>query len=1110
MPLHSARIRILGVLIASLLSPDIAAAGVFTVTSAADAVPSQPGTLRWAVEQSNATPGGPHRIEFAVAPAGAAGGVKTIAPVAALPDVTAPVTIDGRTQGGPDYAGTPLIELDGSSAGDGVAGLVLAGHDGSAVIGLAVNRFKGDGISIRPGGGGHTISGNLIGTDAAGGDPLPNGGFGLRIDGSAGNTVGPGNVVSANAAGEIRITGAGSRGNAIRGNRVGTDIGGSRSLMAGLNIDALALGDGASGNMIGGTQPGDGNVLGYPHSYYFGNEQYPGVITVRFASLAIRGGSDDNAVLGNRVGVNAPGDALVEEWPGTYDSYAHYRLAGILVEGSRRTRIGAAGAGNLVAGYDSCILVRPGSDSTVIAGNTVGTNAAGDAGFTRPIGHLGQPIRASIMGIIVDGSPHSRIGEAVAGGGNHIAACDFPVMLYSDSSTAFNNLIGLNSAGTAPLARPRSGVPANDEIYHQFWLGGCSGCRVGGPGKYEGNTISGGPSGAIFLGACRANIIQGNRLGTDPSGSLAIANDVGIYLYEADGNTIGGTGPGEGNVIVCSRFGVGSDNWSRDSIRGSNLITGNVITGSPGSASSVGVRLAIGAGPGNTISRNSIYGLGGLGIDRGEETGVDPIRPGGINYPVLSSAIQLPGGTVITGTLSGDAGRTYRIEFFANDAAHPSGHGPGQTYLGSVDATADAGGTASFSFSSATQPSPEAWISAASIDSVTGDTSEFSADIAIVRPGTLSFSSAAYLEAADAGAAEIRVLRSGGSDGTVTVWFSAAAGSAVAGTDFSPASGVLTFGPGQTAKSVAVPLLDNPFAAGPVTVALSLSSPSGGAALSAPSAATLTIVDVGGPRTRFSFSAPAYAADKDAGDVPITVVRTGRTDFAASVAFSAATGPAGSADVAPSYGTLSFSAGETQKTFTVRTLNNAYATGDVAVSLTLGPVSQAAGLGTPSAATLTVRNATAFGPAAVPIPRYRLFLPSAGIHLFTTDPNEYAVLPLLGWVPEGVAHSVFRGPKTGGAVEAVPMWRLFDRTRRDHFWTTDANEYSVLRSRPDLYDDEGVDSYVYPSPVAGTVPLYRLRFGDGSRHLWTTDANEYSVLAGLGWVQEGAIGFVLP
>jgi hypothetical protein len=307
-----------------------------------------------------------------------------------------------------------------------------------------------------------------------------------------------------------------------------------------------------------------------------------------------------------------------------------------------------------------------------------------------------------------------------------------------------------------------------------------------------------------------------------------------------------------------------------------------------------------------------------------------------------------------------------------------------------------------------------------------------------------------------------------------------------------------------------VPLLENPVPPGDVTLALSLSDPSAGSALAAPSAATLTIADTGGTYSRFAFSAAAYSADKDAGDVPVTVVRTGRLDFPASVAFSAAPGSATAADFVPVSGTLSFAPGETQRTFLVRTLNNAYAAGDVAVSLTLGPASRAAGLSSPSAAALTVRNATAFGPALPPIPRYRLFLPAAGIHLFTADPNEYATLPLSGWVPEGVAHRVFPGPRTGAPVEAVAMWRLFDRTRRDHFWTTDAVEYAFLRSLPTLFDDEGVDSYVYPSQVAGTVPLLRLRFGDGSRHLWTTDANEYAVLAGLGWVQEGLVGFVLP
>ena len=59
-------------------------------------------------------------------------GPHTITPTLALPNIVRPVTIDGTAE--PDYAtlGYPAIELDGTSAGDDVHGLVLAAGSGNS------------------------------------------------------------------------------------------------------------------------------------------------------------------------------------------------------------------------------------------------------------------------------------------------------------------------------------------------------------------------------------------------------------------------------------------------------------------------------------------------------------------------------------------------------------------------------------------------------------------------------------------------------------------------------------------------------------------------------------------------------------------------------------------------------------------------------------------------------------------------------------------------------------------------------------------------------------------------------------------------------------------
>jgi parallel beta-helix repeat protein len=157
-------------------------------------------------------------------------------------------------------------------------------------------------------------------------------------------------------------------------------------------------------------------------------------------------------------------------------------------------------------------------------------------------------------------------------------------------------------------------------------------------------------------------------------------------------------------------------------------------------------------------------------------------------------------------------------------------------------------------------------------------------------------------------------------------------------------------------------------------------------------------------------------------------------------------------------------------------------------------------LGTADSGTFDVRYAGSSGSL---VPRYRLYSPVTLEHLFTTDLNEYNVLGGFAgvWEKEGVSSQVYSGPATAGGIDAVPYYRLYDKTKRWHHWTTDRNEYLTLRQFSSIYDAEGVDGYVLPSAVGGTVPLYRLLYVPiAGLHHWTTDTNEKNVLLTRGWV----------
>ena len=110
-------------------------------------------------------------------------------------------------------------------------------------------------------------------------------------------------------------------------------------------------------------------------------------------------------------------------------------------------------------------------------------------------------------------------------------------------------------------------------------------------------------------------------------------------------------------------------------------------------------------------------------------------------------------------------------------------------------------------------------------------------------PGTLQFSSSLYSVANTAGVAELSVVRTVGSLGTVTVNYQTVAINATPGLDFVPISGTLTLGPGQTVATIAVPILNDPWENHNDVVNLVLSSPGNGASLGPLSTTQLNIID---------------------------------------------------------------------------------------------------------------------------------------------------------------------------------------------------------------------------------------------------------------------------
>ncbi len=474
-------------------------------------------------------------VTFAV---GAPGSTQTISLTSALPAVTHQVTLDGLSQG-PSGNATPLIVLNGSGAGASANGLTLqAGSDGSTVRGFVVQGFGGTGVVLN-GTSNDTVASNYVGTDASGTSRVGNG-LGVLISGTAKfNTVGVGatiqgqpltgaNVISGNGYG-VEVTGAGASLNRIAGNLIGTDASGAAAL-GNTNIGVVIL-DSAEENVVGGLVPGTGNVIA---------GSIEGVLLIGL-------GTSSNDVWGNFIGTNKAGAAALPNAGGV-------AVGGNATGNAIGGGVGIASGGNVISGNTyGVVIADPGTNHNGVLGNRIGTTADG----TRPLGNA--------VGVLIRGGAavNSVGGEVIisdtASPANVISGNGVGVLLDGAGTTqnvVQSNFIGTDQNNTAGLGNTYSGV-----LIEAGATANTVGGTVGPPtpgGAIGGNVISGNANGVVLQGAGTVgNVVAGNLIGTDPSGTAAHGNGVGVVIDAgAASNTVGGTAAGEGNVLSGNTYGL--------------------------------------------------------------------------------------------------------------------------------------------------------------------------------------------------------------------------------------------------------------------------------------------------------------------------------------------------------------------------------------------------------------------------------------------------------------------------------------------------------------------------------------------------------------------------
>lgn len=250
----------------------------------------------------------------------------------------------------------------------------------------------------------------------------------------------------------------------------------------------------------------------------------------------------------------------------------------------------------------------------------------------------------------------------------------------------------------------------------------------------------------------------------------------------------------------------------------------------------------------------------------------------------------------------------------------------------------------------------------------------------------VSFEEGSYSVAENGVTANITVTLNSPSSHTVSVSYNTTNGTAIAGTDYTSASGSLTFNPGETIKVVHVPIIDNALPNNSKVFNISLSSPSH-AVLGSQSSATVAIID--DDQVLVQFNPPSLNVEENAGFATINVILTKASINTVTVDYATSNGSAlAPGDYTLQSGTLTFNPGQVSKSFTVPVIDDALYEADETILLTLSNAT-GANLGAPDDhGTLTILDNDPVPTVQLSTANYQVYenVGSAVIALTLSDP----------------------------------------------------------------------------------------------------------------------------
>jgi hypothetical protein len=497
-------------------------------------------------------------------------------------------------------------------AGNGAEGVWLqSGSQGSQVLGCQIGVVGPSdyGIYTAPGNGADGVlvqsPSDLIGAAGAGNIIAASAGDGVKIE---------------QVQGQIQVDQV-----QVAGNYIGVAPGGG-----------FKFGNPAPGNA------GDGvEIIGSPNDTVGGNSAAAGnTISDNGADgVSISGAAAiGNIVANNRIGTTSGGtEALGNAFDGVFIASSQNQV----------------GPGNVISANNVGVDISGATTTGItVVDNLIGTDATGTFG-------LGN----EFQGVLVDGATGITIQGNGAGSqvisGNHLG-----IQLTNSASGVLieGTFIGTDKTGSVALPNAKEGIRI-DQGARDNTIGGATATSKNLIStNHWGIVIDGGP----LSGGPSANVIEGNLIGTDITGTLPLGNEVdGVMITNSSpgtapnssDNTIGGLAAAQGNTIAFNTH------------DGVNIVWGVA----------------------NTIESNSIFSNGNLGIDLNATSSANDLLPA----PTVTAALPdtLRATTEIDISYTGAANSIYLIQFFSTPGSAAQASVEGKTYLGSTSIRTDSSGS---------------------------------------------------------------------------------------------------------------------------------------------------------------------------------------------------------------------------------------------------------------------------------------------------------------------------------------------------------------------------------------------------------------------------------